>query len=252
MYPFVTREFSENIRTFMDLSFTDEGGKIFPKDNRLRTELRQAIDATIFLNQAVHLTSNSQNRKMLMLRAANGIELPITTWSTGQREFIPLLSGIYYCLPPSAVRQKDKIQCVIIEELEMGLHPSAIISVMLLIMELLNRGYQVVLSTHSPAVLDVAWAIVEMKRLSVDHHYFLKIFDLRSTNYTIALAKNMQKKSIRVNYFKQSDNGVRSVDISKLDPGSASEDEWGWGGISGFSGRIADVVGEMVSKYEKV
>ncbi|MDQ1354963.1 MAG: hypothetical protein QG657_5272, partial [Acidobacteriota bacterium] len=155
MYPFVTREFSEIIRTFMDTSFSGEEVKIFPHDNRLRKELREDIEKTIFRNQTIHLKANEQNRKMVMLKTGDDIELPITTWSTGQREFIPLLAGIYYCLPPARVSQKNKITRVIIEEMEMGLHPSAIISVMLLVMELLNRDYQVILSTHSPIVLDL-------------------------------------------------------------------------------------------------
>lgn len=54
---------------------------------------------------------------MLMLEAAKGIELPITTWSTVQREFIPLLSGLYYCLPAGGTATKEKINQVIIEEM---------------------------------------------------------------------------------------------------------------------------------------
>ena len=35
----------------------------------------------------------------------------------------------------------------------MGLHPQAILSVMLLVLDLLRRGYRVAISTHSPLVL---------------------------------------------------------------------------------------------------
>lgn len=246
MYPFVTREFSEIIRTFMDTSFSGEEVKIFPQDNRLRKELREGIEEAIFKNQTIHLKANEQNRKMVMLKTGNDIELPITTWSTGQREFIPLLAGIYYCLPPARVSQKNKITRVIIEEMEMGLHPSAIISVMLLVMELLNRDYQVILSTHSPIVLDLVWALVEMQTNNADPKYFKRLFNLKGTaHYPNDLARKIMKKIIRVNYFKETPEGVSTVDISKLDPGSASPDEWGWGGLSEFSGKIADIVGEL-------
>lgn len=246
MYPFVTREFSEIIRTFMDISFSNEEGKIFPQDNRLRKELREGIERTIFRNQTIHLNANEQNRKMVMLKTANNIELPITTWSTGQREFVPLLAGIYYCLPPARVSQKNKITRVIIEEMEMGLHPGAIISVMLLVMELLNRDYRVILSTHSPTVLDLVWALVEIQTNRADPKYFKQLFNLRGgSNYTNDLAKKIADKIIKVNYFKETSGGVSTVDISKLDPGSDSIDEWGWGGLSEFSGKIADIVGEL-------
>ena len=245
MYPFVTREFSEIIRTYMDKSFSDEEGKIFPQDNRLRKELREGIEKTIFRNQAIYLKANEQNRIMLMLKTGDSIELPITMWSTGQREFIPLLAGIYYCLPTARVAQKNKIKRVIIEEMEMGLHPSAIISVMLLVMELLNRDYQVILSTHSPIVLDLAWALVEIQTNKANRKYFRQLFNLNSTTYTINLAEKIVGKTIKVNYFKETAGVVSTVDISKLDPGSDSPDEWGWGGLAEFSGKIADIVGEL-------
>jgi len=250
MYPFVTREFSEIIRNYMDISFSTEEGNIFPQDNRLRKELREGIEKNIFKNQAIHLKANDQNRKMVMLKTAENIDLPITTWSTGQREFIPLLAGIYYCLPPARVSQKNKITRVIIEEMEMGLHPSAIISVMLLVMELLNRDYQVILSTHSPIVLDIAWALVEMQTNRANTKYFRQLFNLSGTNYANDLARKVADKIIKVIYFKETADGVRTVDISKLDPGSDSTDEGGWGGLSEFSGRIADIVGELKNEGE--
>lgn len=248
MYPFVTREFSEIIRTYMDTSFSGEEVKIFPQDNRLRRELREVIEKTIFRNQTIHLKANEQNRKMVMLKTGNGIELPITTWSTGQREFIPLLAGIYYCLPPTKATKNITIKRVIIEEMEMGLHPSAIISVMPLVMELLNRDYQVILSTHSPTVLDLVWALVEIQTNEADPKYFKKLFNLSGpANYPNDLARKIIKKVIKVNYFKETPEGVSTVDISKLDPGSDSSDEWGWGGLSEFSGNIADIVGELAN-----
>ncbi|MCI0471818.1 MAG: ATP-binding protein [Candidatus Aminicenantes bacterium] len=247
MYPFVTREFSEIIRTYMDTSFSNEEGKIFPQDRRMQKELREGIEKTIFRNQTILLKANEQNRKMVMLKTGDNIELPITTWSTGQREFIPLLVGIYYCLPrpgPKAYR-KDKITRIIIEEIEMGLHPGAIIRVMLLVMELLNQDYKVILSTHSPTVLDLVWALVEIQTNKADGKYFRKLFNLTGTNYTNNLAREIAKKAITVNYFKETNGGVSTVDISGLDPGSDSSDEWGWGGLSEFSGNIADIVGEL-------
>lgn len=60
-------------------------------------------------------------------------------WSAGQKEFMPLLLGIY-CLsgPPTQVVNREDYEWVIIEEPEMGLHPQAIQSVLLEIIELIK------------------------------------------------------------------------------------------------------------------
>ncbi|MDQ1350842.1 MAG: hypothetical protein QG657_1144, partial [Acidobacteriota bacterium] len=87
---------------------------------------------------------------------------------------------------------------------------------------------------------------VEMQTNEADTKYFKKLFNLIGTsNYPNDLARKIMKKVIRVNYFKETSEGVSTVDISKLDPGSDSPDEWGWGGLSEFSGKIADIVGEL-------
>ena len=88
------------------------------------------------------------------------------TWTAGQREFTPLLLGLYHLLPPRKVKKRKEIDWVVIEEPEMGLHPQAVAVVMLVVLDLLWRGYKVVISTHSPLVLDIIWAI---RRLH-EHH----------------------------------------------------------------------------------
>ena len=39
-------------------------------------------------------------------------------------------------------------------------------------------------------------------------------------------------------------------DISSLDPGDDEDRISGWGGLSGFSGRVADVVGEALREVQ--
>lgn len=91
-----------------------------------------------------------------MLETTDGSSLPMPTCSPGQREFTPLMLGLYKLIPASAKAKDENVNTVIIEEPEMGLHPRAITSFMFVVMELLYRGYSVVLSTHSPAVLEIA------------------------------------------------------------------------------------------------
>ena len=49
--------------------------------------------------------------------------LPFMAWSAGQREFVPLLLGFYWLMPPSKAKTRGTIEWVVLEELEMGLHP---------------------------------------------------------------------------------------------------------------------------------
>ena len=95
----------------------------------------------------------------------NGTRLPFMTWSAGQKEFMPLLLAIY-CLSESSspVINKNDYEWVVIEEPEMGLHPRAIEAIMLEVMELIQSGYKVVISTHSPVLLEFAWAFETMKQ----------------------------------------------------------------------------------------
>ena len=61
---------------------------------------------------------------------------------------------------------REGLRSVVIEEPEMGLHPKAIVSFGLLVLALLSRVYQVILSTHSPIILDLVWAIRELREVS--------------------------------------------------------------------------------------
>ncbi len=54
------------------------------------------------------------------------------------------------------------------------------------------------------------------------------------------------EKDYRVYFFDRTDEEVEVRDISSLDPGDDDDRVSGWGGLSGFSGRIADIVGDAL------
>lgn len=73
---------------------------------------------------------------------------------------MPLLLSIYHLLPrQSGVSTSDNLEWIVVEEPEMGLHPRAIQAVMVLLLELVHTGYKVVLSTHSPVLVELAWVM---------------------------------------------------------------------------------------------
>jgi hypothetical protein len=165
-------------------------------------------------------------------------------WSAGQREFVPLLLG-FYCLSQLMHVPQQASRWAVIEELEMGLHPRAISAVLLPVLELLCWNYRVCLSTHSPHVLDVLWALKIIQENHADPEKILELFDIKTTPSLKALAAEILTKDARVYYFDPETSETK--DISELDPGSEDVAMWGWGGLTESSGRITEVVGDVVN-----
>jgi len=127
----------------------------------------------------------------------------------------------------------------------MGLHPKAISAALLLVLELLGRGYRVCLSTHSPHVLDMVWALNVFRQHKADSRQLLNLFGVKCTPSMVSVAEKALEKDVQVHYFNPTTG--RTTDISNLDPGAAESAESGWGGLVEFSGRVADAVAGVVA-----
>ena len=68
-----------------------------------------------------------------------------------------------------------------IEEPEMGLHPQAIKSILLQVMDLMERGYKVIISTHSPVMIEFAWAVRYLQQNKADYKSLAALFDMKIT-----------------------------------------------------------------------
>jgi hypothetical protein len=180
-------------------------------------------------------------QKRLVLAEAHALGLPFMVWSAGQREFVPLLLGLYWVMASS----QSCTKWVVIEELEMGLHPKAISAILLAVLDLLYRGYRVCLSTHSPHVLDLVWALRVFRDHRAGPGHVLDLFGSRHTSAMMKVAESALAKEASVFYFAP--DGI-ARDISALDPGSASTVEAGWGGLTEFSGRVSDEVARVVAR----
>ncbi len=246
--PYVLREFTETLRTFVQFGL---GGreKVFPIKDEFRNLQMKSFDTTIFHDGEVVMDEVSGQKKMLL--SIDGMKIPFMAWSTGQKEFMPLLLA-FYCLSdsPSKVIKRDGYSTVIIEEPEMGLHPRAIVSVLLQIIELMiGAGYQVIVSTHSSIFLEFAWAFNTLKghthRL---HEAICDMFEVAPESSIGQMLRKMGEKSVKTYYFSRNgDNGkVESMDISTLDVMSEELALSEWGGISEFASRLNSVVSEYI------
>ena len=237
--PFVLKNFSEQIRQYLDNTFTSKQGEVFPKSQYLKTPVRKVIDSAVYHGAQIEVDING--RKQLKQKIA-GQKLPFMAWSAGQKEFMTLLLSFYMLCPPSRTSQKMGINTVIIEEPEMGLHPKAITGIILQIVDLMQRGYQVIVSTHSPVFLEFAWAFNFLKKhTSKDGLY--KLFGLKKEASTNALFDGiLDSKTVSTYFFDRKDGVVQVRDISGLEAGSEDIGVADWGGISSFASHAMDVV----------
>ncbi|MCA8135685.1 ATP-binding protein [Burkholderia cepacia] len=241
--PAVARIFSQNL---FDRFSGKDAGTLFPVEKRLKREIREAIDKAVFHGGKVGIEEDAQHARRLRL-VHGKMHLPFMTWTAGQREFTPLMLGLYHLLPSVKLRKRADTNWVILEEPEMGLHPQAVTAVMLLVLELLWRGYRVVLSTHSPHVLTMLWMMRQLKAHNARWQLVCEAFGV--TNSMQNVAKSALSKDYRAHLLQfDASSRVTSLDISELDPGADDDRIAGWGGLTEYSSRFGDVVRKAVNE----
>ena len=241
--PYAVREFSEKLRVLVEKEFAGES--LFPQPNRLKKEFRDLLERDVFSKFSLKVDKVHSQKRLVLGNDNENDSLPYMVWSAGQREFVPLLLGFYWLMPPSKISQRGDIKWVVLEELEMGLHPRAISVVLLMVFELLARGYRVCLSTHSSQVLDAMWALKHLRENRAKPDALLDVFAAPRTQAMIKMAEAVMAKTSRVHYFDRESGTTR--DISALDPGAEEAGEAGWGGLSEFSGRANEAVARAVA-----
>ncbi len=248
--PYALKHFSEQLRLMMETGLGqgsgEEGSNVFPHSRRIKSQLKQAIEDSVY--QAGNIKVDADRRKRLMLKVGDS-NLPFMTWSAGQREFLPLLLGMYYLLPPGKHTKRTDVDLVVIEEPEMGLHPKAIQAFMLLVFELISRDYKVAISTHSPVLLELAWVLAAMREAKAGPDELLQLFQLKPSAAVRAIFEKVITARVGVHSFSRAaDGSVRSRDISSLDAGAADEATADWGGLTSFASRASDIVSSLMSQ----
>lgn len=242
--PVVARLFSQNL---FDRFSNKDAGTLFPVERRLKKAIRDKIDAAVFHGGKVGIEEDKQHSLRLRL-VHEDMHLPFMTWTAGQREFTPLLMGLYHLLPRTNQTKRDETNWIVIEEPEMGLHPQAITAVLLLVLDLLWRGYRVVISTHSPHVLAALWMMRLLKAHNASWQLVCQAFDVETAPMR-SVATEALKKDYRAFLLEFDQHGkVHSVDISDLDPSSDDERIAGWGGLTSYSSQFAEAVRSAVNE----
>lgn len=247
--PYVLRNFSETLRLFFQNEIGDDQ-TVFPLNNRLKRGLKKSFNESIFHGGQVVIDESSGQKKMRM--QVGGSSLPFMTWSAGQKEFMPLLMATY-CLTGPVIKtiNRKQYKYVIIEEPEMGLHPKAIQAVIVQMLEFINAGYKVIVSTHSSVLLEFAWAFKMIQRLPEDARVeaLCELFGVSLNSNVTKIFQGVGNKDLKTYFFSHKIKGVKSSDISSLDVMSENVDESEWGGLSQFATKASDVVSKYMSEY---
>lgn len=249
--PFVLRKFSDTLRLFVQSGLSDSG-KLYPLPNRLKSIIKRMYDKTIFHGGEIVFDQKGGQRKIAM--NVEDMHLPLMTWSAGQKEFMPLLMA-FYCLsgPPQTVVNRSQYKYIILEEPEMGLHPLAIQAIILQMIEFIHNGHKVIVSTHSPMLLEFVWAYNCLKKIPEDKRVdaLCELFDIkRSKKLKLNFLNCIYDKDIKTYYFSRNTAGkVEAKDISSLDVFSEDVAINEWGGLTQFSSKTNDVVSKYMAQY---
>ena len=97
------RAFSEKVHQLVQTDFA--AGRLFPKPNRLNQTLREPIADHVFAGFELKTEVDKMQRRIVLQNGAGSV-LPYLVWSAGQREFVPLLLGLYHLLPSAKVPRR--------------------------------------------------------------------------------------------------------------------------------------------------
>jgi len=243
--PFVIKSFSEEMRQYVE---APQGYAYFGSPSG---ETGFSAYRKIFYEGQV-LLDTSGPRKRFMLDT-DGLRLPFMAWSSGQKEFMPLYIALAMLRKPMIANDKFALtKTIIVEEPEMGLHPNAIKFLIFAFLQLIEAGYKVIVSTHSPILIEFAWAFHMLKSSNASHDALLEIFDFERSilqNEQIRhLARSITKRAlnseIRTYCFDHASGIVK--DISTLDASSDDVDISEWGGLSSFATRAGEIVAKNI------
>lgn len=251
--PYVVKQFSENLRLLMEKGLgAGKETDIFPQSGRMKSQIRDKIDNSIFYSASVKL-DRSTPQKRIMLDTGKS-SLPYMAWSAGQREFMPLLLGLYWLMPASKIKKREGIDYVVIEEPEMGLHPMAIEALMLTFLELISRGYKVIISTHSTTILQLSWTVRLIQEMNADPQKLFELFNLKKKTKGLKqiFQKTINDSEFNTYYFERSAQGVNVRNISQLDPADDDSGISEWGGLTSFGSKASNIISNLIATQDGV
>lgn len=233
--PAVVRLFSQHL--FNQLNSEGRGESFFIEAG-LQREVQDQLKTSVFHGGKMSIDTNALHRLSLRL-IHDKTRLPFRAWSAGQQELTPLLLGLRHL----QVHKHTGTEWVVLEDPERGLHPQAVTTILLVVLDLLARGYRVVLSTHSPCILDMVWMLRRVRDNEGHWALVCKALGATPTPQMQKVTMPALKKDLRVHLLAfEADGRVASQEISSLDPSSENGQEAEWGGLTASAARCSEAV----------
>jgi len=107
------------------------------------------------------------------------------------------------------------------------------------------------ISTHSPVMLELSWAMKYIKKYNGTAKDVINLFQIKEDSSIKGVFDSAITKSFKTYYFDRQKDGVRIKDISTLDAGSEDNALANWGGLSEFASRAGDIVSRLVAHGEE-
>ena len=141
-----------------------------------------------------------------------------------------------------------------IEEPEMGLHPMAIEALMLTFLELISRGYKVIISTHSTTILQLSWTVRLIQEMNADPQKLFELFNLKKKTKGLKqiFQKTINDSEFNTYYFERSAQGVNVRNISQLDPADEDSGISEWGGLTSFGSKASNIISNLIATQDGV
>ncbi len=252
--PYVVRRFAESLRQSVD-SGLGRVGPVFPPTARWPDALKKLVEERFFPGARVSLEEYAGERRFVLRPDPGGDPegkaVHYYGWSSGQREFFPLLLAFYKLLPMRGERLRG-VQEVVIEEPEMGLHPDATQAVAVLLFLLLARGYRVIVSTHTLALLEVVWALRQLAGRPHAERLLGGLLEVDALQDSSSLRSAFQAAlraarfgRMRVWFLERTEDGALARDISSLDVWSEDPGGSTWGRLTALSDRVVELVSSL-------
>jgi len=221
--PFVVKQFSDRLNV------------LFQSGDSMLSNI--GYPYSIYHDGVIYIDKSSLGKSELRMRI-DGVDIPNSSWSAGQREYTPL-NMAFYDLHTLA----QKPEYVVIEEPEMGLHTKAIVDLLNEVVRLMAMGFKVIISTHSQVIMDFAWGLYNL-RTSLLGDFVRYMRQTINCADDAASALHAKLNNVRTYYIN---NGF-SKDITTLDPSSEDTDVSECGGLGSFNFNICNSVADNMSK----
>jgi len=116
----------------------------------------------------------------------------------------------------------------------------------------MHAGYKVIVSTHSPVLLEFVWAYNYLKNVPEDKRVgaLCEVLDVQNSKKNFSFMNDVYKKEIKTYFFSRDTSGkVSAKDITSLDVYSEDVAINEWGGLTQFSSKTNEVVSKYMAQY---